>query len=573
MQLNSLFPNIVDPRHRFRFFGLSLAALLLALHPETSPALRTFCIFTHFALILIWQPLWHGATALSTHTAAMLVAILSGLILWPGWLIITVWLLIIIGLLGGEHGGTKINRMAQGLAMCCLFITLLLNVVPLLFEVRLGGRLLQLFAFYSALTLAVILIVLPATSNKHPVQQIDYLRALSITFLALLLSSGTMLWMYRADIDYTEALFQTLLLIAVLIIVINWLWVSQSGHSIIQTVWNQYLLNLGTPFEKFLIFLSVAARKQTSPDNFLNAALANLLSLNWVTGITWSAPDQHVEHGKSSGHKTVISSGDVTATVYSRNEVGPAFVLHIQLLVHLVEHFYFALLHEAELETHLRLEAIHHTGARLTHDIKNLLQSMHYLTAVVEAATPEQAEESLQLLQRQFPELRQRMQLTLEKLNAPSETLEAQASAFEWWEQLNIRYAGTNIVFTNTASKETSIPTELFNNVAENLLENARYKQKMNKRVSIEARLYEIDNQLQFTVIDTGDPIDSETAKDLFRVNVSSKQGLGVGLYQSEQLANKHGYHLVIASNDARGVAIELRKTRHKEPDPQQLPE
>ena len=535
-----------------------MIALLFASQPETSVALRTLCIFLHFAFILIWQPLWHNTTELSNRTAAMLIASICGLIIWPGWLIITIWLLIIIGLLGGESAGTKTNRVLQGMAMGCLFINLLLNVVPLLFDVQLGNALAQQFAFYAALALAAAVTVLPASTRSRTAQQIDYLRAISTTLLALALASGTTLWMYRADVSYSEALFQTLLLIAALIIAINWLWTSRSGHSILQTMWNRYLLNLGTPFERYLIFLSEKSRTGKTPDEFLNAALKNLLSLDWVTGVSWSSSGQAISLGETSVHSAEVHSNDVTATVYSQNDVGPAFVLHIQLLIHLIEHFYSSLEREAELETHLRLEAIHQTGSRLTHDMKNLLQSMHYLAAVVEASNPKDAEESLQLLQRQFPELRQRVQSTLEKLQLPESETAGHASANAWWAKLKKRYTCRNVIFSDMLTEDMLVPADLFDNVAENLLENALYKQKIEKNTDIEARLFGYNQQAALSVRDNGSIIAPEIKKQLFRSGIRSSQGLGIGLYQSYQLAKRYGYTLKIDQGSDSGVEISL---------------
>ncbi|MEM7206619.1 MAG: HAMP domain-containing sensor histidine kinase [Pseudomonadota bacterium] len=560
MSIQNVFPNLFHPRNRARFLGLSLIALLFALHKETSSALGTICIFLHFSLALIWQPLWHSTTPLSARSAAVLVACISGLLLWPGWLIITVWLVIIIGLLGGESAGTRRNQLPQLIAMSSLFITLLLIVVPLLLNVTLGNTLLEAIAFGAAFVLAGVLIFIPVRQSPRVNHQIDYLRAISITFLALLLASGSALWMYRAQILYSEALFQTMISIAILIIVANWLWSSQSGHSMIQTLWNRYLLNLGTPFEQYLIFLSESAQRHTTPQTFLDAALQKLLSLDWVTGVSWWDNATRIELGEPSLFKTQVSGSDSEVTIYSQNDVGPSFVLHIQLLVHLIEHFYSALQREAQLETHLRMEAIHETGSRLTHDIKNLLQSMHYLAAVVEASKPEQAQESLKLLQKQFPELRQRMQATLEKMKKPGEFDSGMISSVQWWKAIRSRYDDPSITFTTHEAVEGSIPKDLFDNVAENLLTNARYKQQSDRSIVIDAQFMSSADSTRFSVHDTGPPIPEETARRLFRESVHSDQGLGVGLYQSAQLAQRHGYELSVFQNDESGVGIELNK-------------
>ena len=42
---------------------------------------------------------------------------------------------------------------------------------------------------------------------------------------------------------------------------------------------------------------------------------------------------------------------------------------------------------------------------------------------------------------------------------------------------------------------------------------------------------------------------------------MGQRQGLGIGLFQSAQLAEKHGYQLMIARNDQTGVTIALRES------------
>ena len=558
MHFNPIYTRITAAQHRFRFLGLSTGSLLVALHPDVPLAVRTLCIFLHFALILMWQPLWHNTTGLSIRTATTLVICVTGLLLWPGWLIITVWVLIIIGLLGGEPPGDRSNQLIRTLAMACLFITLLFNLVPLLFEVSVGSDPGEQFAFYAALIPAAIIIILPASPERPTVQQIDYLRALSFTVLALLLLSGTVLWMYRAGISYTEALAQSMLFVAVLILAANWLWSNRSGYSIIQTLWNRYLLNLGSPFEQYLIFLSSSAREHKSPNSFLEAALDKLLELEWVVGVDWGTEGYSIQLGESTREQVRVDSNDVRAVIYSHRKLAPAFILHVQLLIHLIEHFYSSLQHEVALETHLRMEAVHQTGSRLTHDIKNLLQSMHHLTAVVEATSTDRAAESLLLLQRQFPELRQRMQLTLEKLKVPEAEESEKTNADSWWKQLQTRYASSDILFGPAPPNDREIPFELFDNVAENLIENARYKQKLDKKVQISARISVENSGVSLNVEDTGAPIEQDVADRLFTSTIPSAQGLGVGLYQSAQLAKRNGYKLHISSNEKNCVAISL---------------
>ncbi len=540
---------IYNPQHRHRLLGLSLLALHLAALPGADAALRTTSLFFHFALFLVWQPFWRG-TEIRTRTALILLVSVSGLLIWPGSLILTMWLLLLIGLLGGEYIPSRQAGRIQWLAVGALFLILLLGVVPQLFQAQIATPLLAEVARYAAGALAVLLMLLPGGGQAD--EHVDYLRSLSITLMALLLSMGSALWMYVAQIDYTLALFQTLLFVAGFILAVNWVWANRSGHSILQTLWNRYLLNLGTPFEDFLRNLSAHAGSARKPEEFLRQALDELLKLNWVIGLSCAdrAADIELAVGDAGGVDLAVREGEFEIVFYTDRHVGISFELHLQLLVRLIGHFYRALQRERQLETAMRMEAIHQTGSRLTHDIKNLLQSMEYLAAVVQAAGPEQAEDSLALLQRQFPELRNRLQLTLEKLKSPEQEHDVRTvSAADWWAQLKQRYAAGRIRFEEHIDGDAEVPKELFDSVAENLLENASFKRVVDRNIEISARL-EIDaGRASLEVHDSGEAVPAEIIRGLFREAVSSKQGLGVGLYQSHRLAQLHGYDLGLVAN------------------------
>jgi len=552
---------IYNPQHRHRLLGLSLLALHLAALPGAGEALRITSLFVHFALFLVWQPFWRGAEFGARGALIILVSV-TGLLVWPGWLILTMWLLLLIGLLGGEHIPSRQSGRIQWLAVGALFLILLLSVVPQLFQAQIAAPLLAEVARYAAGALALLLALLPGGGQAD--EHVDYLRSLSITLMALLLSMGGALWMYAAQIDYTLALFQTLLFVAGFILIVNWVWSNRSGHSILQILWNRYLLNLGTPFEDFLRNLSVHAGSARKPEEFLTQALNELLTLNWVIGLSCAdrAADIELAVGAADGAELAVCEGDFEIVFYTDRKVGISFELHLQLLVRLIEHFYRALQRERQLETAMRMEAIHQTGSRLTHDIKNLLQSMEYLAAVVQAAGPEQAEDSLALLQRQFPELRNRLQLTLEKLKSPEQEHDVRKiSAADWWAQLKQRYADGRIRFEEDIDGDAEVPKELFDSVAENLIENASFKRVVERNIEISARLEIGAGRASLEVHDSGEAVPAQVVRGLFREAVSSKQGLGVGLYQSHRLAQLHGYDLGLVANRDGDVGFLLEPT------------
>ena len=95
------------------------------------------------------------------------------------------------------------------------------------------------------------------------------------------------------------------------------------------------------------------------------------------------------------------------------------------------------------------LHAIYETGARVTHDIKNLLQSLQTMTTLLETTSDETREKSLTLLKRQLPHISQRLQLALNKLQAPEKETINNVLASVWWEGLSTRRQDSNIRFND----------------------------------------------------------------------------------------------------------------------------
>ena len=103
-------------------------------------------------------------------------------------------------------------------------------------------------------------------------------------------------------------------------------------------------------------------------------------------------------------------------------------------------HFYQAKLREENQRQNAYTQAIHETGARLTHDVKNLLQSLRSLCAAVDSSGADEAAALQGLVRRQLPQITQRLTTTLEKLQAPGKSAGTQADAAVWWNGLKQRY-------------------------------------------------------------------------------------------------------------------------------------
>lgn len=550
----------IDQTHqRHRLLAASLLALQAALLSGPAADEHSTFVLVHFALVLLWQPFWQGSTRVNPGTAAATIAVGVAVIYWSSWALLSVWLLILLGLIGGEQTQARRDQLIQWLVVAYLLLAQFFGVVPRLFAlpVEAADTLDQLLV--AATVIPVIALFVRAGPTRTGLQRFDYLRSLGITLLTLMLAGGSVLWTYRSGTDYPLALIQSLLFVGVLILTVNWLWQRRASHSMLQVLWNRYLLNLGTPFEHYLISLSGASAQGLDPDSYLDRSLAAMRDIDWIVGVEarGSAGERLV--GERTAHATEAYDEIIPLIVYTRNEPGPALRLHTQLLARLVQQFYQLHLHEAELRNQEKARIVHETGARLTHDIKNLLQSLQSLGAAVESTPDERSREAMDLVKRQLPYINQRLQATIEKLRDPAEASSRdRVDLAQWWQSIQARYPDANIRFDGEAPQAVTVPQELFDTVAENLLENARYKQAEDQDLQIRVELESESGQVALQVTDSGRPMPEQVARYLFGGAVPSASGLGVGLYQCGRLAEFHGFRLRLEENREGAVRFRL---------------
>jgi signal transduction histidine kinase len=389
---------------------------------------------------------------------------------------------------------------------------------------------------------------------------VDLFYSMMLFLLVAALVLGSFMIKELARTDYPMALAQTLLWIAVLLIGLSWLWNPVGGFSGVGQLLSRYLLSVGMPFERWMQGVANRAEQDSDPDQFLADALHDMLELPWLAGVRWQTRSNSGEFGEGSRFDAELSYGELTLTFYTRWSLSPALLLHLKLLTRLLAHFHEAKLRERQQRQNAYTQAIHETGARLTHDVKNLLQSLTSLCAATQAATPEQAAELQALMNRQLPQITQRLQATMDKLRAPAKPEKATlTSAQSWWDGLRSRYAQSNVVFTAAElPQERAIPNELFDSVADNLIQNALNKGRSGSaKVEINFSCAEFP---QLGVTDSGAPVPASVARNLFDAPVPSQTGLGIGLYQAAKQAAQHGYKLTLAVNEPGRVRFELAR-------------
>lgn len=547
---------------------LLLAGMLLSLHAALAWGVGAWwsssALLVHFGLFLMWQPLWRGERKLNHgHLAWVLLGGGALILLWNSWWMATLWLGVLVGLVGGDVVGMTGRRQRLGHLFALLFLLamLLLWVVPHLFADLQSDPALSLMIRYGLLVVPFLVAVLPwDRPQAKPFYAVDFFYSLMLFLLVVVLVLGSFAVKMISKSNYPMALAQTLVSIAGALFALSWLWNPHGGFAGGGQLMSRYLLSIGLPFERWLRNLATLAEQEHDAQGFLRLALDDIAELPWVAGGKWQTPGSAGKFGADSSYSVEFTFHRVNLVLYTRWSLSPALILHIKLLTQLLGHFYEAKQREQEQKYNAYTQAIHETGARLTHDVKNLLQSLKALCAAVESSEPDQAEALQALMQRQLPQIVQRLQLTLDKLKSPHVNALERISAQSWWESLQQRYAQEHIEFgadDMTMSEHVHIPGELFDSVADNLLQNAMEKRKVERELSIHVGFSGEGGGL-LTVCDDGQALDETLAARILHGPVQSNNGLGIGLYQVERLAHQEGYRLVLTSNQPGRVCFEL---------------
>jgi signal transduction histidine kinase len=162
------------------------------------------------------------------------------------------------------------------------------------------------------------------------------------------------------------------------------------------------------------------------------------------------------------------------------------------------------------------------------------------------------------LIRRQLPAITQRLSATLDKLQRPGDGESQQVLLCDWWEILKRQYQARDVEFSATGLEpEMRVPKALFDSVADNLLQNAIAKRAAGSAVRIRASL-QCRNGPELRVQDNGRAVPADIAGSLLLAPVSSRVGLGIGLYQAARHAEKSGYSLALAENRDGAVCFAL---------------
>ncbi|HWQ38593.1 MAG TPA: ATP-binding protein [Burkholderiales bacterium] len=542
-----------------------LALMLLALHGslalELADLLAQALLISHFGLFLLWQPLWHGEHRLVGRQVALILVGGALLVAARSWWLMALWLAVLFSLIGGNVPGIKNfgQRVVSILAAVYLLSALLMWVVPHLFvEQSFPAFVRNAVRYGLVLPLLAILVIRTGRQPAQSHYSVDLFYSVLIFLMTVVLVLGAFAIKQVSQGNYVLALAEALLVFAVFLIALSWLWDPRGGFSGIGQLLSRYFLSVGVPFERWMHSLAALADRERDADKFVILAAHELAELPWVSGVRWKASGTSGLVGEQTGHPTAFTFGGLTLTVFTRWSPGPALVLHVRLLARLLGDYYEAKVREQEQRRTAYMQAIYETGSRLTHDVKNLLQTLKSLCSAAQTSSEGDAESVRLLMQRQLPQIAQRLQITLDKLGSKPAAVSSVEDALSWWSGFKQRFAHERIAFEERGLPAGgTLPAELFESVAENLLQNALEKRKLNAELKITVTLSWSDGYL-LSVHDDGDAIPESVAQQLFQSPVRSKTGLGVGLYQSARFAREQGHELRLSSNTAGNVEFQL---------------
>lgn len=540
-----------------------LALMLMSLHVWLVYGVVSNIYFAfalvHYGCFLIWQPLWRTRQQLSAKTTALFVFAGVLMIGVQSWWLAALWLSLLFALLGGRlfHQKDMPSRYGYLVAAGYLIAMLLLNVVPHLLHHAQPASLptnpdntfLHGFIEFGLVGLPLTILFTreaPVEEGRPPA--LDFFYTLLLFLLAVIVVMGCFVIEVSMNTNYAEVIMIVLLGCASGLVLISWLWNPRAGFTGIGQLLSSNLLSLGMPFERWMKSIAELANTQESSESFIQQAMQEAMRLPWVSAVIWDVAESSGELGQKTPHFYQDDVNQFRLTIYTQWSLTPAMMVHLKLLTQVLREFYVAKRREETLKQNVYMQAVYETGSRLTHDVKNLVQSLSALCGAAEQSTEQDNERLVALIRRQLPILNQRLSRTLEKLAAPRNEKTRMQKLASWWRDIRQHHAENQISFVSGDLPNTNIDPDLLDSVLDNLLQNAMEKRKLDREIDITVTLNTGRDYL-LQVADSGKAMPETVANTLFKKQVSSNNGLGIGLYHAGQQALQAGFRLYLHEN------------------------
>ena len=542
--------------------GLTLLSLHVVIVWGFATPMQKVLLMCHAGFFLVWQPILQAKKELSSGSVLMFVLVISAIIVLINWWIIAFWIAILFGLLGGRILSTKGKsaRLQFIFGASYLLSVLLFWVVPQLLHTPIDSEVADIAIRYvlPALPLLTMLGTQDEGEKSLP-PMLDFFYTLAFILFAVILVLGSFAIKATSGANYAEVLVQVVFGLAVALVIVSWVWNPHLGFAGLGQLVSRYLLSLGLPFEEWMRNVATLAETESSPQHFIEATMQEIAKLDWVSGLTWKTTEASGEIGLRNAFKTELKAEGLNLNLYTKTSLTPALALHVKLLSQILGEFYAAKRREETLKQNTYMHAVYETGARLTHDIKNIVQSMNTLCSAAEHTAEADNDKLLALIRRQLPQLNQRLALTLDKLKAPNADINQAKPLNEWWQELKQRHLQTQVSFVADDVSDQLIDEDVLTSVVDNLLQNALEKAKHERDIQIQVEINR-GQGVCIEVSDTGSAMPKQLAEQLFKKRVKSENGLGIGLYQAGKQAEHAGYDLAVVENKEGEVRFRLAK-------------
>lgn len=519
-------------------------------------------ILAHFGLFMLWQPMVRPNYRFALPDTLLLLGLLSVFIFALSPATLALWVLFLASVIGGRSfvASSRAGRLPYLIAVVALVLFLVLVLMPA--ALALETEDVALFSTLATIGLplmAVAVAFFPVESDFDPqtVGGIDLLSSLML-FLALAVTLlGALALMQVRGLAYFQALALAFLAMAACLMLLALAWYPRLGLGGLGVQLSRRMLSSGVSFDHWLNALASAALREPDPEPFLQAALDDLLRFPGIVGGQWRSEVSGASGRFGAGGNIVerFTHAGLSVELGFERRPGDGLLWHYDLMLLVLAEFYREKCQTRLLQLRSFEEAVHETGARLTHDVKNLLQSLSALCFA--AAAPEGDAAALQrLFRRQLPQIAARLESTLEKLRRPDEAPLAEVGLADWWRGARARHAGQGIDFgPELPDAGRRIPQDVYDSCLDNLLQNAITKRQLEPGLKITVGL---EHGGRLRVADDGSAIADELAMALMRQPIPSQQGFGMGLYQAAKLARRAGCKLALASNQDGAVVFEL---------------
>ena len=548
----------------FILLGVLLAFLLTVSEGPASVSGRLAWL-VGCGLFLLWQPLVSAERRLSLLQTVSVLAAVAAMVLWLDWVWLVASMVLLASLVGGKVIVARERRLGWFYLLSFALLCVLLFVwgSPRIYGDVTEGAVDAWSRWLTAGALVLVLVVMPWRRVEDEARVFDFLVSLLVLLVlsSVLMAVGILVAIRH--LSHVEALIRALLGLGGAVLALSWIWNPRLGFGGFGSMVSRYLLRLGFPFEDWLRRVSDIFDQEADPEVFLDRALASMTDLPWVVGGViergHGAPSR--SFGAVERHQTDLSLGELRLTLFTSYGWSASLIWQANLLFKLVVEFYRARQRERLLRQLQYVQAVYETGSRVTHDVKNLLQSMEGLCfALQRHEQGDDGGELVALMRRQLPVISQRLRATLDKLMAPSVEESEPVLWRDWWDGVQQRYLSQGIAFAQSAlGEDRLLPRTLFDNVLDNLIANALQKRAgfpaLRVAVTLEA---EVGGPV-LRVSDDGAPVDERVMSSLFGAPVPSASGLGVGLFHAARLASRLGYRLELSDNRPGSVVFVLR--------------